>query len=165
VRFSLEQDLPGSCDDVLAVLADPGFVPELGALPKVGPPELLEHRVGDGTLHQRVRYRFTGDLSSAVTRVIDPARLVWVDDTTYDLRAGTATFRILPEHYANRLRCAGRHRFTASGAGRCVRSIEGDLTVSYPLVGRAVERAILSGLEDHLGAEADLIGRWLARGA
>jgi hypothetical protein len=35
--------------------------------------------------------------------------------------------------------------------------------VSYPLVGRAVERAILSGLEEHLGAEADLIGRWLAR--
>ena len=162
MRFSLEQDLPGSCDDVLAVLADPGFVPELGALPKVGPPELLEHRRGDGTLHQRVRYRFTGALSPAVTRVIDPSRLVWVDDTTYDLAAGTATFRILPEHYANRLRCSGRHHFTARTGG-CHRRIEGDLTVSYPLVGRAVERAILSGLEEHLGAEADLIGRWLAR--
>jgi len=162
VRFSLDQDLPGAVDEVLGVLADPGFVPELGALPKVGPPELLEHRVTDDILHQRVRYRFTGALSPAVTRVIDPARLVWVDDTTYDLRAGSATFRILPEHYANRLRCSGRHRFTPRPGG-CRRSIEGDLTVSYPLVGRAVERAILSGLEDHLGAEADLIGRWLAR--
>jgi hypothetical protein len=162
VRFSLDQDLPGTVEEVLAVLSDPGFVPELGALPKVGPPELLEHRVADGTLHQRVRYRFTGALSPAVTRVIDPARLVWVDDTTYDLEAGTATFRILPEHYANRLRCSGRYRFRPTGAG-CRRSIEGDLTVSYPLVGRAVERAILSGLEEHLGAEADLIGRWLAR--
>ena len=164
MRFSVEQDLPGSCEDVLGVLADPGFVPELGALPKVGPPELLEHRAGEGTLHQRVRYRFTGALSPAVTRVLDPARLVWVDETTYDLRAGTATFRILPEHYANRLRCAGRHRFTGSGGG-CRRSIDGDLTVSYPLVGRAVERAILSGLEEHLQAEADLIGHWLARQA
>ena len=162
MRFSLDQDLPGAVDEVLGVLADPGFVPELGALPKVGPPELLEHRVTDDILHQRVRYRFTGALSPAVTRVIDPARLVWVDDTTYDLRAGSATFRILPEHYANRLRCSGRHRFTPRPGG-CRRSIEGDLTVSYPLVGRAVERAILSGLEDHLGAEADLIGRWLAR--
>jgi hypothetical protein len=162
VRFSLDQDLPGSVEEVLAVLADPGFVPELGALPKVGPPELLEHRVADGTLHQRVRYRFTGALSPAVTRVIDPARLVWVDDTTYDLAAGTATFRILPEHYANRLRCSGRYRFSPRPVG-CRRSVEGDLTVSYPLVGRAVERAILSGLEEHLGAEADLVGRWLAR--
>ena len=164
MRFALDQDLPGTVEDVLAVLADPGFVPELGALPKVGPPELLEHEVGDGRLHQRVRYRFTGALSPAVTRVIDPARLVWVDDTTYDLEAATASFRILPEHYANRLRCSGRYRFSPRSGG-CRRSIEGDLTVSYPLVGRAVERAILSGLEDHLGAEADLIGRWLARRA
>jgi hypothetical protein len=162
VRFSLDQDLPGTVEEVLDVLADPGFVPELGALPKVGPPELLEHRVDGGTLHQRVRYRFTGALSPAVTRVIEPGRLVWVDDTTYDLEAATATFRILPEHYANRLRCSGRYRFTGTPEG-CRRSIEGDLTVSYPLVGRAVERAILSGLEDHLAAEADLIGRWLAR--
>ncbi|HZB70827.1 MAG TPA: DUF2505 domain-containing protein [Acidimicrobiales bacterium] len=164
MRFALDQDLPGTVEEVLDVLADPGFVPELGALPKVGPPELLEHRVADGTLHQRVRYRFTGPLSPAVTRVIDPDRLVWVDDTTYDLAAATATFRIQPEHYANRLRCSGRYRLRAAPGG-CRRSIEGDLTVSYPLVGRAVERAILSGLEDHLGAEADLIGRWLARRA
>ena len=160
MRFSLDQDLPGSVEDVLGVLADPGFVPQLGALPKVGPPELLEHQVADGTLHQRVRYHFTGALSPAVTRVVDPKRLVWVDDTTYDLASGTATFRIIPEHYANRLRCSGRYRFSARPTG-CRRSIEGDLTVSYPLVGRAVERAILSGLEDHLGAEADLIARRL----
>lgn len=162
MRFALDQDLPGTVEEVLDVLADPGFVPELGALPKVGPPELLEHRVGDGTLHERVRYRFTGALSPAVTRVLDPSRLVWVQETTYDLEGGTASFRILPEHYANRLRCSGRYRFTARPDG-CRRSIEGDLTVSYPLVGRAVERAILSGLEEHLGAEADLIARWLAR--
>jgi hypothetical protein len=40
--------------------------------------------------------------------------------------------------------------------------VEGDLTVSYPLVGRAVERAILSGLQDHLAGEADLLARRLA---
>jgi hypothetical protein len=114
VRFSLDQDLAGTVEEVLEVLADPGFVPELGALPKVGPPELLEHRLADGTLHQRVRYRFTGALSPAVTRVIDPSRLVWVDDTTYDLAAGTATFRIRPEHYANRLKCSAA---TASRRG------------------------------------------------
>jgi hypothetical protein len=162
VRFTLDQDLPGTVEEVLEVLADPGFVPELGALPKVGPPELLEHRLADGTLHERVRYRFTGALSPAVTRVLDPSRLVWVQETTYDLEAGTASFRIVPEHYANRLRCSGRYRFTARSGG-CRRAIEGDLTVSYPLVGRAVERAILSGLEEHLGAEAELIRRWLAR--
>ncbi len=162
MRFTVEHDLPGTVAEVLDVLADPGFVPELGGLPKVGPPELLEHRVEGGGLTQRVRYRFTGALSPAVTRVIDPDRLVWVDETVYDLEAATARFTIRPEHYANRLRCSGRYRFTPTPGG-CRRTIEGDLTVSYPLVGRAVERAILSGLEESLDAEAELLGRWLAR--
>jgi hypothetical protein len=161
VRFSVQQDLAGTPAEVLDVLADPGFVPELGALPKVGTPELLEHRVEGSRLHQRVRYRFTGDLSPAVTRVLDPSRLVWVDDTTWDLDAATASFRIVPDHYANRLRCSGRQRVVARGDG-ARRTVEGDLTVSYPLVGRAVERAILSGLEDHLDAEAALLARRLA---
>jgi hypothetical protein len=163
VRFSVQQDLAGTPAEVLDVLADPGFVPELGALPKVGTPELLEHHVDGSRLRQRVRYRFTGDLSSAVTKVLDPSRLVWVDDTSWDLDAGTATFRIVPEHYANRLRCSGRQRVVARGDG-ARRTVEGDLTVSYPLVGRAVERAILSGFEDHLAAEAALLGRRLAGG-
>jgi len=42
-----------------------------------------------------------------------------------------------------------------------VRRVEGDLAVSVPLVGRRVERAIVSGLEDHLQAEADLLASWL----
>jgi len=161
VRFSVLQDLAGTAAEVLDVLADPGFVPQLGALPKVGTPELLEHRVDGGRLHQRVRYRFTGDLSSAVTRVLDPSRLVWVDETTWDLAAATATFRIVPEHYANRLRCSGRQRL-ADRADGARRTVEGDLAVSYPLVGRAVERAILSGFEDHLAGEAELLARRLA---
>lgn len=162
MRFSVQQDLAGTAAEVLDVLADPGFVPELGSLPKVGTPELLEHRVEGDRLHQRVRYRFSGDLSPAVTRVLDPSRLVWVDETTWDLGAATATFRIVPEHYANRLRCSGRQRLADRGDGTR-RSVEGDLTVSYPLVGRAVERAILSGLEDHLAGEAELLGRRLGR--
>jgi hypothetical protein len=96
-----------------------------------------------------------------VTRVLDPSRLVWVDETTWELAAATATFRILPEHYANRLRCSGRQRVVARGDG-ARRTVEGDLTVSYPLVGRAVERAILSGLHDHLAGEAELLRRRLA---
>ncbi len=161
MRFSVQQDLAGTPAEVLDVLADPGFVPELGSLPKVGTPELLEHRVEGGRLHQRVRYRFAGELSSAVTKVLDPSRLVWVDETTWDLGAATATFRIVPEHYANRLRCSGRQRLAGRGDG-ARRTVEGDLTVSYPLVGRAVERAILSGFEDHLAGEAELLARRLA---
>ena len=162
MRFHLEQRLPGSVAEVMGALVDPRFIASLGRLGDLGEPELLDQRTEDGIVHQRVRYRFTGKLSSAVTRVIDPARLTWVDECAYDLAAGSARFRIVPDHYANRLRCSGRYHFDEEASDRTRRSAEGELSVSYPLVGRAVERAIVSGLESHFDDEAALFEEWLA---
>ena len=161
MRFSLEQQLPGAIDDVLAALLDPEFLRCLGDLPNLGAPEVLsQERAGDVVV-QRVHYAFTGSLSAAVTRVIDPKKVTWVDETTYDLGVRQATFRIIPDHYGNKLRCHGTHVFTSRADGGTIRNVEGELTVKVPLVGRIVERAIASGLEDHLRAEADLLAEWV----
>jgi hypothetical protein len=163
VQLTLEQRLPGRYDDVLAALIDPSFLDRLGALPNLAPPTVLElRRSDDGALvEHRVRHRFTGSLSSAVTRIVDPAKLTWVEETIYEVRARRATFRIVPDHYAGKLRCAGTHSFTESVDGTTARRIDGDLTVSVPLVGRRVEHAILSGLRDHFDAEGALLREWL----
>ena len=42
-----------------------------------------------------------------------------------------------------------------------VRRSDGELSVSVPLLGRIVERAILSGLEEHIEREGDLLAEWL----
>jgi len=160
VRFALEQHLPATVAEVLAALTDPAFIASLAGLEKLGEPQLLDQHVDSDRVVQRVRYPFTGSLSPAVTAVVDPARLVWVEECTYDLGAATASFRILPEHYANRLRCTGRYRFEGDD-GATTRFVEGDLSVSYPFVGRAVERAIVSGLESHIQEEAGLLTDWL----
>lgn len=162
MRFDVDQTLPAAVADVLDAFTDPGFLASLADLPKVGSPEVLDQRRDGDLVHLQVRYRFRGDLSPAVRRVLDPERLTWVDHRTYDLAAHTATFRIVPDHYGNRLRCEGRERFTAIDAGeRTRRQVEGDLTVRWPLVGGAVERAIVSGLREHAEEEADLVRRWL----
>ena len=161
MRFHLEQPLPAAAADAVDVLVDPAFLASLAALPRLGRPEVLEQRTSGSTVHQRVRHRFTGTLSPRVTRVVDPARLVWVEEATYDRAAGTATFRILPEHYGDRLRAGGTYRFVPTGDASCTRVVDGTLEVRFPLVGKAVERAIVSGLEEHLAGEAALVGRWL----
>lgn len=166
MRFTLDQTLPAGVADVLDAFTDPGFLALLADLPKVGSPELLDQRREGDLVHQRVRYRFTGDLAPAVRRVLDPERLTFVDDRTYDLTAATASFRIVPDHYAGRLRCEGHERFTPAGAGdeATVRHVEADLAVKWPIVGGVVERAIVSGLTEHLDDEAVLVSRWLDSG-
>jgi hypothetical protein len=44
--------------------------------------------------------------------------------------------------------------------GPSVRRIAGSLTVRMPFVGGQVERAIVSGLREHLADETDVVNRW-----
>ena len=71
MRFSLEQTLPGSVDDVIAALLDPEFLRCLGDLPNLAPPEVLGQQRDGSRVVQRIHYQFTGSLSPAVSRVID----------------------------------------------------------------------------------------------
>jgi len=162
VDFTIEQRLTGSPDAVLGVLLDPGFVAARAALPKLGDPALVESTRDGDRARQRIRLRFTGELSSAVTAAVDPARLTWIDDAQYDLRAHTATHTIEPDHYADRLSCSYDEAITAEGAGSR-RVLRGLVKVRILLVGGRVEGAIVSGFREHAEAEATLIDDWLAR--
>ncbi|MBA3282609.1 MAG: DUF2505 family protein, partial [Acidimicrobiia bacterium] len=107
-----------------------------------------------------IRFRFTGHLPSAVTAVIDPERLTWVQESVHDLDDGTTTFRLIPDHYPDRLKASGTFRVVSDGHGSR-RVVNGDLKVRAPLVGGRVEQAIVSGLEEYLVAEAPAVDAYL----
>jgi hypothetical protein len=141
---------------VEAAFLDPAVLSELAALPDVGRPELLKSGVDGDVVTRDVRYEFTGQLPPAAKRVVDPSRLTWVEHSEYDRRAHRGVLRIRPDHYADRLTCSATVTLDAAGAG-CLRVIEGDLRVRFPLVGSKVERAIVSGLREHAAAEATVV--------
>jgi Protein of unknown function (DUF2505) len=161
VNFRIEQRITAPLTAVETALLDRAFIAATAQLPKLGEPELLgQERDGDH-VHQRIRYRFTADLSPAVARVVDPAKLTWIDDARYDLTSHTSRHRILPDHYADRLEAS--YDVTLEPLGDSTRRVTtGQLKVRVPLVGGRVERAIVSGLEEHAAAEADLLGSWVA---
>ncbi len=163
MNFRIEQQLHGSPEAVQSVLFDRAFVAARSSLPKLGDAELLESTQDGATGRQRIRLRFTAPLSSAVTAVIDPSRLTWVDDATYDLVAHTAEHQIVPDSYVDRLRCSYRATLEPLDVGTR-RALDGVIKVRMPLVGGKVERAIVSGLEEHAAAEAALIDDFLSRG-
>lgn len=161
MRFRIQQRFDAPVEQVEAVLLDPAFLARLGQLPKLGRPELLDQREDGDVVHRRVRFAFAGQLSAAVTAVVDPARLTWVEESTVDRRTHRTTFRIRPDHYADRLRASGTFTLGADGPGSR-RVAEGDVVVRFPFVGSKVERAIVSGLQDHAEAESDAVAEWLA---
>ena len=162
MRFRLEQRFSSPLPAVEAAFVDPALLAELATLPQLGRPELVG-LVDDGdTVRRQVRYAFTGQLSPAVTAVVDPRRLTWVEHSELDRRTHRSDFHIAPDHYADRLRCTGSVSYQADGGGTR-RVIEGNLSVRFPLVAAKAERAIIAGLRDHAVAEARVVQGWLDR--
>jgi Protein of unknown function (DUF2505) len=165
VDFTIEQQLHGSPTAVLDELLSAEFLAARAELPKLSGSEVLELTRDDSTAHVRVRMRFTARLAPAVTAVVDPDKLTWVDDATYTLADRSAHHEIQPDHYADRLSCTYEEvvREARSGA---LRTLSGSLKVRALLVGGRVEGAIVSGLREYSAAEADLLnGRLGASGA
>ncbi len=161
MRFLLDQHFTAAPDAVARAFADPALYHSFHDLPKMSLPEVLAHETRGQEVLLQVRYRFKGDLSPAARAVLDPQRLSWVEHARHDLATRTTTFRMVPDHYGDRFRCSGSYRFEPEGAGTR-RHCEGELRVKAPLVGAAVERAIVSGLREHLEDEAAVVEAFLS---
>jgi hypothetical protein len=162
MRFELHQRFRHPAEQVTAGYADPDLYATLLGLPKLGRIEVLRHSIGDEEARFSIRFAFTGDLPPAVTAVVDPERLTWVQESIHDLVNGTTTFRLVPDHYPERLAASGTARVRPADDG-CTRIVAGDLRVKALLVSGKVEQAIISGLEEYLVAEAPAVDRYLAR--
>jgi hypothetical protein len=168
MRFQIEQKIAGPVEAVARIYTEPRFYEQLGELPKLGKPEMLERREEGSLVQLAVRFRFTGSLSPAVTAVVDPAKLTWVEESVHDLDECAVTFRMNPDHYPDRLRSQGSVHYEPDGDGVTRRLTEGELAVKVPLlmgggaVGGVVEGAIVSGLREHLAAEIEVVERLLA---
>lgn len=160
MRFTVDQVFDSDVDQVVRAMADRSLYEALPELPKLSQPEVLSHEVDGDVVKMRIRYRFDGDLSSAVRAVLDPSRLSWVERSTHDLAARQGTFAMEPDHYADRFRCSGSFSYIDDGDG-CRRLVEGDLRVRAPLVAGTVERAIVSGLQEHLEEQAPAVDAYL----
>ena len=162
MKFEFEQRFSHSVEDVERTLLDEAFITGMATLPKLGAPHVLSRETAGTVVTLRVRYAFTGEVSPTVRRVVDPARLTWVELSATDTGTHAATFRIIPDNYGKLLRCEGAYELRAAGTGS-VRTARGDVKVNVPLVGPKVERAIVSGMGEHAQSEAQLVDDWLAR--
>lgn len=163
MRFEVVQRFAAPVDAVARAFAEPGLYDALAALPKLGAPEVLERSEEGAIVRMRVRYEFTGELAPAARAVLDPSRLTWVDESEHDLARHHVSFRLVADHYADRFRASGTYQFTVDpdDAARTVRTSAGEVKVKAPFVGGAVERAIVSGLREHLDDEVAIVDRWL----
>jgi hypothetical protein len=160
VRFELEQRFSAPVAAVAAVYADPRLLELLNRVQTLCQTELLERVEDESSIRQRVRFSFRGAISPAVTAVVDPNRLTWVEESTLDRRTHHRRFRIIPDHYPDRLRSSGTVDLEDLGSATR-RVTRGDLEVHVPFFGGKVAEAIVSELCEFSAAEAAAVQQWL----
>jgi hypothetical protein len=162
VDFTITQHVGRHIGEVQNILLSAGFYTASAALPMLGDSALLDQERTDDRVRLRIRRRFTGELNRAVTKVVEPQKLTWVEEVVVDLSTHHAQHRIVPDHYGERL--AAHYSTTlaepVAAPGTTERVAEGSLTVRAPLVAGRVEDAIVSGLREFAAAEAELLSTW-----
>jgi hypothetical protein len=168
VKFTVTREVAVPPPQVAAAYGSPAFYKDRPARDDIAVLGVLDHETTDDHVLIAVRFAFTGSVSAAVRRVVDPATLSWV--TRMEVRPAElrAVWEVRPDHHAERLRAKGTYHFEPGpfepgpfeqgepGQREPVSTVvrvEGDLSVSVPIVGRSVERAIVSGLRDYLEDE------------
>ena len=163
MRFAVDQRYRADPDAIARAYADPALYDALPETEKLARPEVVDHEVEGGRVLLAVRYRFRGELSSAVRAVLDPAKLTWVERTVHDLEGRTTTFELQPDHYPDRLTSRGRLVVEAGPDGTgAQRHGDGELKVRAPLVGGTVERTLVADLQRHLAADASAVDAYVA---
>lgn len=161
MKFDVKQQFDADAAAVIGCYSSAEMYEQLPEFGKISRPDLLDRTASGDTVKIRLRYKFTADLPTAALAIIDPDRLTWVEETTYDLAGLTSRVKLLPDHYASKLEASASARFVDRGDGS-IRDVAGDLRVRVLLVGGQVERAIVDGLKEHLAEEAQLVAKLLA---
>jgi hypothetical protein len=162
MRFRIEQRLAAPLERVEQALLDPAWYRAVTESTAVWAPELLEVSDDGGPdVGLRVRYRFRGTLNPAAARVVDPARLSWVEVSTLDRASHHLDLRVEPDHYADRLRFTGHVELRPEGPAT-TRVLDGDVRVKVLLVAGPVEGAVVSGLREHAAVEERAFAAFVA---
>jgi hypothetical protein len=163
VRFEIVQPIGAGRDAVIKAVIDRRFYESIGSTKGLAPPSVLECREDGEFKRLKIRYGFEGELSRAARAVLDPAKMTWVVELKVDQARNRAKFRMLPDHYPDRIECRGSYRFEDDGEAT-EQLMKGDLVVHAPIVASVVERSIISGFRDHVAEEAHAIERFVESG-
>jgi hypothetical protein len=146
----------------MAAYGSPAFYEGRPAREDIAVREVVRHEAAADRILLEVRFAFTGSVSPAVRAVVDPGKMSWITRTELLPAEARSSWVVLPDHYPDRLSASGTYRFEEpkEGSGGTDVEVEGDLKVRVPIVGRSVERVIVSDLQAYLADEVARIPVW-----
>jgi Protein of unknown function (DUF2505) len=158
MRFAAEHRFDAPVDAVIAGLTDPEFhhglqLPDLKLLDVDVHPDQSETVL-------RLRYDFVGHLDPLARRLLGGRQLTWRQELRLDRTSGAGRLTFAAEAEPRRLQGRADVVIEPDGGGTR-RTLDGELVVEVPVVGRNAERRIVPGLLRRLDIEAAALDQHL----
>jgi hypothetical protein len=155
MNFSIDRGVAVSPEAALAAYGSPAFYEGRETRENIAVLEVVSHEDTGSRVLIQIRFKFTGSVSGAVRRIVDPTKMSWITKTEILVDERRSNFEVLPDNYPDRLTSTGNYHFKdgPDGPDSAVVTIEGQLKVHVPFVGGTVERVIVKGLQSYIGAE------------
>ena len=160
MKFATTQAVAVPPSRAMAAYGSPAFYEGREVRDHIEVLEVVRHEDTGSRLLMEVRFAFHGPISPAVQRFIDRNKMTWITRNEIKPDEARADWKVLPDHYPDRLKSSGVYTFDPGPDGAeesSVVGIEGDLKVQVPLLGKSVERVIVSGLRKYFEAEVRTI--------
>lgn len=156
MKFATKQAVAVSPAQAMAAYGTPAFYEGRPRRDNIEVLEVVRHEDTGARVLMEVRFAFRGPISPAVQRIIDRNKMTWITRNEIKPEESRADWKVLADHYPDRLSAAGVYTFEAGADGpesSSVVGIDGDLKVHVPVLGKSVERVIVSGLRKYFVAE------------
>ncbi len=161
MHFEIVHELDIPLDAVeLAVLSPDLFSKLKGHLTNMEEVRQKEHRLQGAVLYRVWAYQATVRVPVFAKKVVTRDMLSWDEASTYDLKAHTAEWSVVPNvkpEWKKYFQASGKYSLVPNGGGRTKRTVEGDITLRVPVVQKMAERAILAEVRRMFDAEAETL--------
>jgi hypothetical protein len=143
-------------------MSDPDFYLGL-ALPDLSQPQILERSEAGDVVSLRLRYAFVGTLDPIASRLLGSSQPAWIQEVRVNRQLGSGVLRFEAENDPRRLHGQADFILIEDGEGT-VQTVDGELVVALPGIGRMAERRIVPGILVRMDIEAQALDDQLRRG-
>lgn len=109
--------------------------------------EVLDERSVDGIIHKKLKCISLKELPAVMKKALGTDHLEFEQTNELDREASVLKWDVVTPFLTDRVDAGGKTRVEPSGEG-CTRTIEGEITIRLPLVGKKMEKKLSENLRD-----------------
>lgn len=163
MKFTMDHKFGWSVEKIVGILKAGEDLFPMEELPNVNARKLIEVKRAGPKLFKKYEWCVYGQIPKLAQKIFSPESLTFTESSVWDDDKCAFESRITPHYFKNVLSCVSTSAWRAAAGGGTERHIESTVSIAIPIIGPAVEKAIVEHFKKNNELSAELIRKGLAK--